>query len=106
METLECEDVLTDSRGAGGGKGLVPVLTGGQGLPRVKQQSPSQLHPVISSGDILYKNLEAKLVTFRKIFIVSTYLPSHTSLTDVSTFSTTKYPKISSSNHPHCGTNV
>ena len=61
-----------------------------QWLPRVTQQSPSPTHPMISPLDILYKNFEDKLVSFRKIFIVSTYLPSHTSVTDVSTFSTMK----------------
>lgn len=74
-------------------KGVVPVSTGAV-TPWGETAVTPPLHPVISSWDILYRNLEDKLVTFRKIFIVPTYLPSHTSLPDVSTFSTTKAQKF------------
>ena len=103
MEILEWEDFLTDligtgstfeglctdTRGMGGGKGLVPVSTGivtSQGDTTVTLTNLLDVSPL----DILYKNFKDKLVSFRKIFLVSTYLPSHTSVTDVSTFSTTK----------------
>lgn len=93
LRVSEC----TDIRGAGDGKGLIPVSIGvaipsGETAVNPHPTPPPYAHTAFSDFllDILYKNLEDKLVTFRKIFIVSTYLPSHTSFIDVSTFSTTK----------------
>lgn len=92
--------VSVHTAGAGRRKGLVPLEQGQRRLPGVKQQSPPPPHPAISFWIISYKTLEDRLVTFRKIFIVSTYLPSHTSLADVSTFSATASPPIGSSSCP------
>lgn len=99
LKVSEC----TDNREAGDGKGLIPVSIGvaiPSGQTAVTSPPPRPhththacthaLHSVISSWDILYKNLEDKLVTFKKIFVVSTYLPSHTSFIDGLTFRTTK----------------
>lgn len=61
----------------------------GQRLPGGITATP-QPHPGISSWAVFYKSLEDRAVSFRKILTVSAYLPSHASLTDVSTFNTAK----------------
>ena len=69
----------------------------GLGLVSTAAVTPSgetALTPITTHNDVLLvyfiQTLEEKLVTLRKIVIVATYLSSHSSLTEVSTFSSTK----------------